>query len=117
MFNTHIQQLEGYSTIPAGCVDIVRTDGRSTVYLSQLPDGKVVLTDDQDHIEMQVMPGIAGAEHRVDTIRAIAQSRGLSLSSSGALVAICQPGEVDNTLSRFADANRQIAHLELPLAA
>jgi len=117
MFNTHIQPLEGYSTIPAGCVDIVRPDRHSTVYLSPLPDGNIVITDDQDHIEMQVMPGVCGANHRIDHIRSIAQSMGLSLSSNGALVAICQPDQIDDTLSHFAEANRQMAHLDMPLAA
>jgi len=117
MYNIHIPQPEGYTPIPAGCVDIVRPDGHSTVYLSQRADGKVVITDDQDHIEMQVMPGVSGAAERIDAIQAIARSRGLSLSQTGSLVAVCCPCHVDDALSRFTDANRQIAHLEMPLAA
>jgi len=117
MFNTHIKALEGYTPIAAGCVDIVRPDGRNTVYLLQLPDGNVAMTDDQDHIEMQVMPGIDGASRRVDAIRTITKARGLALSSNGALVAICRPDQVDDTLSRFSAANREIADLDTPLAA
>jgi len=117
MFNHHIQYLKGYTPIPAGCADVVRPDGRNGIYLARLPNGDVILTDDQDHIEMQVMPGVKGASRRAETVHAIASALGLGVSSSGALVAICHADDVDDTLSRFQMARKQIARLDFLVAA